>query len=85
MKLLDGILELVKANIAPSIPCYDLKGQMEIDEEKNKTEDLMVVLQEGLLRSVLLECFTIISLKIFTVQNSAHSVRLFPIQSERRF
>lgn len=38
MKLLDGILELVKANIAPSIPCYDLKGQMEIDEEKNRTE-----------------------------------------------
>lgn len=65
MKLLDGILELVKANIAPSIPCYDLKGQMEIDEEKNKTEDLLVVLQEGLLRSVLLECFTVITLKIF--------------------
>lgn len=65
MKLLDGILELVKANIAPSIPCYDLKGQMEIDEEKNKTEDLLVVLQEGLLGSVLLECFTVITLKIY--------------------
>lgn len=81
-----GILELVKANIAPSIPCYDLKGQMEIDEEKNGTEDLPGGASRRTVEICIARVFYCYHFEdICTVQNSAHSVRLFPIQSERRF